>query len=102
MDREQLDRLIDELAYSREEKKAMLILSDAILAAQSAPEPEIEIGEVIDYNRRLLAVVNKAQGIVRTAYVPASGEIKVVRQWWSGLVDALVVLDSPTEPTKGK
>jgi len=42
MDREQLDRLIDELAYSREEKKAMLILSDAILAAQSAPEPVVE------------------------------------------------------------
>lgn len=48
-----------------------------------------EVCDLIDEVRRGRKVEAKAAGLFRTASVPPTGEIKVVRQWWDGLFDAL-------------
>jgi hypothetical protein len=44
---------------------------------------------------RLTRIEVKATGLLATSYVPESGEVKVVRQWWDGLSAAIAGVDDP-------
>ena len=62
--------------------KALAERLQAVLSSPTSPDPTREL-------ERLRKLESKVAGLVRTAYVPESGEIKVVRQWWDSLVTAL-------------
>jgi hypothetical protein len=94
MDRERFDRAVTRaFALSRSGSSGLAISAAEAktLGVISAVYERLRDSSVLPISEaaRLSVIANKAAGLVRTSNHKSGDELRVVQQWWDGLVEAL-------------